>query len=154
MWKNKKADEQKNSQSECQVISLRLTLPKVKGAIRARSALSAHFVKNRKQGSGKKKRKKIRKKEKLSNKEIESAERSFALVPVATPCIFDFLHATAQEMDSYIAAGRRRSATGEIKARRRNAEDLFKQKFGNLLLREKFARSFRESRDTIASKEI
>lgn len=41
-------------------------------------------------------------KEGLSNKEIDESPRSFAFVPIATPCIFDFLHATAQEMDSCI----------------------------------------------------
>lgn len=76
---------------------------RVKGAIRARSALSATQSRiERREGKKTRLWRVVGEEEGLSNKEIDESPRSFAFVPIATPCIFDFLHATAQEMDSCI----------------------------------------------------
>lgn len=86
----------------------------------------------------------------LSNKEIDESPRSFAFVPITTACIFDFLHATAQEMDSCIPkpekgrwrrvvrGGRnadRERITGEKLKLTGRADDLHTRKFGNPLFR-------------------
>ena len=86
---------------------------RVKGAIRARLALSAHFVKNRMNG--------VRKEERNAGRGmgnyLTKRSRRDAECSYRSRCIFDFLHATEQEIDS--CTSRKGSRMGKMGGGRR-----------------------------------